>query len=115
MRRARIRQKMFPGGQEVVQTYRTALRDARHSETQSISLFPLAEGNPELMLAWAEAVPAAVLDRGMPQILVSKAASSSLPALFAIWLKRGSADVAQRFAASNPALDLGFELEQTED
>jgi hypothetical protein len=106
---------LFPDGLEVIQTYRAALHDARHSETHLALLLPLANGEPALVKEWCVAVPPKVLDREMPNLLKQEGDSGIRNGLFDIWQKRGMTDVARQFALENPSLELSPQTREEEE
>ena len=107
-RRAGGEESRFPSQSYVANTYKRILQDAAADEELATAALKLAWNVPDLLVQWANAVPAALVDREMPSVLVSQAAAPARQVLFQIWVKRGSKERVEKFIRENFALGLAF-------
>ena len=111
LQRAAAEQTRFPKSPAgVPNTYQKMLQTAGKDETLVNAALELAGLDPELLVRWARAAPAALLDRDMPRLLPTVTGSVERTAIFQIWKGRGSKGSAASFAQDHPELGLGLGL-----
>jgi hypothetical protein len=107
LRRAAAEEARFPDSSfGVKNTYHRALQAARKDEALASAALELAGGRPDLLMLWANAAPAGLLDREMPRLLTASTVNTDRDALFQIWRKRGSKEISSNFALAHPELHL---------